>query len=290
MTPAERLHKVMARAGVASRRRSEELILRGMVTVDGEVVRELGVKVDPDTSVIEVMGKAIRPDTQRSYLVLNKPGGYLTTVVDPFGRPTVMKLLAEGESSLFPVGRLDLNSEGLLLLTNDGELAYRLTHPKHKVPKTYIAVVRALPRVLTDTELILAVRAGDERALETLMHRHKGLVRMRARPYFLIGGDRDDLIQEGMIGLFKAVRDFDPGLNVAFRAFAEMCVTRQIMTAIKNATRQKHIPLNSYISLNGTDGDSDGERAYEGLLRGARADDPVETVLAAERLKHVSDL
>lgn len=152
----ERLHKVMAKAGVASRRRSEELILRGMVTVDGQTVRELGVKVDPDVNLIEVMGKPIASKTPRSYLVLNKPKGYLTTVVDPFGRPTVMKLLAEEESTLFPVGRLDLNSEGLLILTNDGDLAYRLTHPKHKVQKTYLVVVRGLP----NTEAVWKLRQG----------------------------------------------------------------------------------------------------------------------------------
>ena len=141
----------------------------------------------------------------------------------------------------------------------------------------------------TDTVLILAVRAGDAGALETLMHRHKGLVRMRARPYFLIGGDREDLIQEGMIGLFKAVRDFDPDHNVAFRAFAEICITRQIITAIKNATRQKHIPLNSYVPLNAAGG-SDSERAYEGLFSGSLAVDPIETVLAAERMKYFNDI
>lgn len=158
MMPAERLHKIMAQAGVASRRRSEELILRGMVTVDGQVVRELGIKVDPKTCVIEVMGKPVNPGAQRAYLMLNKPKGYLTTVVDPFGRPTVMKLLPEGASSLFPVGRLDLNSEGLLLLTDDGDLAYRLTHPKHKVSKTYVVVVRGLP----NTEAVWKLRQGVE--------------------------------------------------------------------------------------------------------------------------------
>ncbi|MDP1808445.1 MAG: pseudouridine synthase [Actinomycetota bacterium] len=152
----ERLHKVMARAGVASRRRSEELILRGLVRVDGQVVRELGVKVDPGTSTIEVMGKPINPGAQRNYLLLNKPLGYLTTVVDPFGRPTVMKLLPEGAAGLFPVGRLDLNSEGLLIMTDDGDLAYYLTHPKHKVPKTYVVVVRGLP----NTDAIWKLRQG----------------------------------------------------------------------------------------------------------------------------------
>jgi len=158
MMSAERLHKVMAKAGVASRRRSEELILRGMVKVDGRIVRELGLKVDPNVNTIEVMGKPIVAEAPRSYLVMNKPKGYLTTVVDPFGRPTVMKLLAKDESTLFPVGRLDLNSEGLLLLTNDGDLAYRLTHPKHKVHKTYLVVVRGLP----NTESIWKLRQGVE--------------------------------------------------------------------------------------------------------------------------------
>lgn len=143
--PEERLHKVMARAGVASRRRSEELILRGVVSVDGRVVRELGVKVDPDACVIEVMGRPIKLGAQRNYLLLNKPRGYLTTVVDPFGRRTVMNLLPQGASGLFPVGRLDMDSEGLLIMTDDGDMAFRLTHPKHKVLKTYIVVVRGVP-------------------------------------------------------------------------------------------------------------------------------------------------
>ena len=155
---AERLHKVMAKAGVASRRRSEELILRGLVRVDGQVVREMGVRVDPESSVIEVMGRPINPKAARGYLIINKPKGYLTTVVDPFGRPTVMRLLPEEDTNLFPVGRLDLNSEGLLLLTNDGDLAFRLTHPKHKILKTYMVVVRGL----TDTEAIWKLRQGVE--------------------------------------------------------------------------------------------------------------------------------
>lgn len=141
----QRLHKLMARAGVASRRRSEELILRGQVKVDGHVVREVGVKVDPSVNVVEVMGRALEPRPESAYLVLNKPKGFLTTVSDPFGRPTVMSLLPEAGPALFPVGRLDLSSEGLLILTNDGELAYRLTHPKFKLPKTYVVTIRGCP-------------------------------------------------------------------------------------------------------------------------------------------------
>jgi pseudouridine synthase len=135
----------MARAGVASRRQSEELILKGQVKVNGRVVRELGVKVDPDAAVIEVMGRRVNPQAAKAYMVLNKPAGFLTTVADPFGRPTVMGFVRDLEQNLFPVGRLDLNSEGLLLLTNDGDLAYRLTHPKHKAPKTYVVTVRGRP-------------------------------------------------------------------------------------------------------------------------------------------------
>lgn len=111
------------------------------------------------------------------------------------------------------------------------------------------------------------------------MKRHKSLVKARARPYFLIGADRDDLIQEGMIGLFKAVRDFDPELKVSFRSFAEMCITRQLITAIKTASRHKHGPLNSYVSLDGED-----------QLSGRRDTDPVESVLAAERAGYVREI
>jgi len=145
MATAERLQKVMARAGAASRRHSEELILRGHVKVDGRVIRELGYKVDPLNSNIEVMGRRLELRKRRQYVILNKPRGYLTTVRDPFGRQTVMELISEELRCLYPVGRLDLNSEGLLLLTNDGELAFRLTHPKHKVAKRYAVEVKGRP-------------------------------------------------------------------------------------------------------------------------------------------------
>lgn len=141
----ERLHKVMAQSGAASRRRSEELILRGQVRVDGKVVRELGLKVDPRINKIEVLGKVINPLSPRRYVLLYKPTGYLTTVTDPFKRPTVMQLVGGMDSGLFPVGRLDQNTTGLLLLTNDGDLAFRLTHPKHKIAKVYEAEVKGRP-------------------------------------------------------------------------------------------------------------------------------------------------
>ena len=102
----------------------------------------------------------------------------------------------------------------------------------------------------SEVALLAAAQAGDASAMEHLLEKHRDLVRMRARNYFIVGGDRDDIIQEGMIGLYKAVRDFRAEKLANFRAFAELCITRQIITAIKTATRQKHIPLNQYISLN----------------------------------------
>jgi len=139
--PRVRLQKVLAAAGVGSRRYCEILIDRGRVSVDGEVVREQGVRVDPATAVIHVDGQRIptAPDVQ--VLMLNKPRGVHTTMSDPQGRPCVGDLVAELPVRVFHVGRLDAETEGLLLLTNDGELANRLAHPSHGVPKTYLARV-----------------------------------------------------------------------------------------------------------------------------------------------------
>lgn len=137
----ERLQKYLAGAGVASRRKAEELILQGRVKVNGEVVTELGVKVDPDIDTISVDDNEINTKEKKIYLMLNKPAGYLTTVKDDFGRPTVMDLIKRVSQRIFPVGRLDLDTEGLLLMTNDGDFAYLLTHPKHEKTKTYQALV-----------------------------------------------------------------------------------------------------------------------------------------------------
>ena len=108
----------------------------------------------------------------------------------------------------------------------------------------------AVYSAMTDEEIVALANGGDDGAMEYLLNKYKNFVRVKARSYFLIGADRDDIMQEGMIGLYKAVRDYKPDRQSSFRAFAELCVTRQIITAIKMATRQKHIPLNSYISLN----------------------------------------
>lgn len=139
-----RLQKVLAQAGVASRRASEDLIARGRVEVDGKIVREMGVKVDPTTTVIRVDGTRIVLDDSLVYLALNKPRGMHTTMSDDRGRPCVGDLLADRVDAgqrLFHVGRLDAETEGLLLVTNDGELSHRLMHPSFEVSKTYLATV-----------------------------------------------------------------------------------------------------------------------------------------------------
>ena len=132
-----RLQKVLAQAGVASRRASEELIVAGRVEVNNEVVTELGTRVDPETDTIRVDGSRIPAPRKHLYLALNKPRGVVSTMDDPEGRPDLTQYLPR-KQRLFHVGRLDTDTEGLLLLTNDGELAHRLTHPSYEVPKTYL--------------------------------------------------------------------------------------------------------------------------------------------------------
>lgn len=138
----ERLHKVLAAAGVASRRACEALIASGRVSVNGAVVDRPGTRVDPDRDVVHVDGERVALRSDLVYLALNKPRGVLSAMSDDRGRPTVGDYVAERPERLFHVGRLDQDSEGLLVLTNDGELAHRLTHPSHGVPKTYLAQVR----------------------------------------------------------------------------------------------------------------------------------------------------
>ncbi len=137
----------------------------------------------------------------------------------------------------------------------------------------------------TDEELVVRVRDGDEQAIEALLDRYRHYARAKSRSYFLAGADKEDIVQEGMIGLYKAIRDFDPEHDTAFRAFAELCITRQIITAIKTATRQKHIPLNSYVSLNkATSSDGDSERSLSDSLVTAHVTDPAELVISAEEV------
>lgn len=141
----ERLQKFLAKAGIASRRQAEEYIKAGRVKVNGLVITELGSKVDPERDQVMVDGKPVKVEEELVYLLLNKPPLVVTTLHDPQGRTKVTDLLPGIKQRVYPVGRLDYETEGLLLLTNDGELAYRLTHPSYKVPKTYRVKVRGNP-------------------------------------------------------------------------------------------------------------------------------------------------
>lgn len=131
-----RLNKFLSQAGVASRRGADELIASGVVQINGKTVKDLGVKVNPDKDVVRVSGRILKPE-QKVYIMLNKPKSVITSVSDPQERKTVMFYLDEVKERVFPVGRLDWDSEGLLLLTNDGDFANKITHPKHAIPKTY---------------------------------------------------------------------------------------------------------------------------------------------------------
>jgi 23S rRNA pseudouridine2605 synthase len=136
-----RLHKLLAQSGIASRRKCEGLMLAGQVEVDGEVVTRLGTKVDPRTAVIRVDGKRLPPVSEHVYLALNKPRGVVSTMSDPEGRRTLQDLVSERPERLFHVGRLDTDTSGLILLTNDGDFAHRMAHPSYEVDKTYVAEV-----------------------------------------------------------------------------------------------------------------------------------------------------
>lgn len=137
---------------------------------------------------------------------------------------------------------------------------------------------------MEDEDVVDKARSGDPLALDYLMTKYKNFVRLKARSYFLIGADREDIIQEGMIGLYKAIRDYDRDKLTSFKAFAELCITRQIITAIKTATRQKHIPLNSYISLNKPIYDEESDRTLLDVISGAKITDPEELIISSEEL------
>jgi 23S rRNA pseudouridine2605 synthase len=168
--PSERLQKIIAAAGIASRRAAEKLITGGAVSVNGQIVTELGSKADLERDHVRVNGKLLHGPERQIYLLMNKPKGYVTTVHDPEGRPTVMDLLRGIRTRVYPVGRLDYASEGLLLLTNDGELAQGLMKASSHVPKTYVVKVAGTP---------------DESGLEKL---RRGLVISEGRPEAAHGG------------------------------------------------------------------------------------------------------
>jgi len=140
---------------------------------------------------------------------------------------------------------------------------------------------------MTDEELVEAVHRGDTDALDYLIHKYKNFVRAKARSYFLIGADREDIVQEGMIGLYKSIRDFRGDKLSSFKAFAELCITRQIITAIKTATRQKHIPLNSYVSLDKPIYDEDSDRTLLDVIYTVRVADPEELIINQEEFDDI---
>lgn len=184
-----RLQRFLANAGVASRRASEKIILSGRVQVNGRIVRELGFKIDPDVDEIKVDGKICHKEQRHIYIMMNKPAGVVTTVKDPFGRPTVIDIIKGLKERVYPVGRLDMDTEGLLILTNDGEVTYRLTHPKHEVEKTYLAHVKGMVTrrqilmlemgikledgLTAPAKVRIVKRIGDSTVLEIKIHEGK---------------------------------------------------------------------------------------------------------------------
>jgi len=158
-----RLQKYLSQSGIASRRKSEELIKQGRVKVNNKVVREMGIKIDPKLHEIKVDNKIIRTKRRKVYIKINKPKGYISSISDPFNRPTVMDLIDKDlRMGLYPVGRLDYNSEGLIILTNDGALTYKLTHPKYEIPKTYIVEVEGIPALDEINRLRKGVKIDDD--------------------------------------------------------------------------------------------------------------------------------
>ncbi|MGM9552365.1 MAG: pseudouridine synthase [Clostridia bacterium] len=146
----------MAMCAVASRRASEEIIKSGRVKVNGEVIDYMGYEVDEDSDIVEVDGIVIKPEAKKFYILLNKPKGYVTTVSDEFDRPTVMELVKDVHARIYPVGRLDYDTAGLLIMTNDGDFANTLTHPSHNVNKGYIAKINKMP----DKEALDTLKKG----------------------------------------------------------------------------------------------------------------------------------
>ena len=143
----------------------------------------------------------------------------------------------------------------------------------------------------SDEQLVEMARSGEDVAIDALLSRYRHYARAKARTFFLAGADREDIVQEGMIGLYKAIRDFDPGMSVMFRAFAELCIRRQIISAIKSATRQKHVPLNSYVSLNSPVHESDDDRPVEEQIEDTSpmTSDPADLIVSTEEIEVLRD-
>jgi 23S rRNA pseudouridine2605 synthase len=184
----ERLQKIIARAGLASRREAEEMILAGRIRLNGKVVTELGTKADPERDHIKLDGKLITRSEEPRYILLYKPKEVMTTVDDPEGRKTVMDLLRGVRERVFPVGRLDYHSEGLIVLTNDGELAYKLSHPSHGTVKTYHVKVRGVPsdRIIEKLARGIVLDGKRTRPAEVERLRTTGIGRDEGNSWFVI--------------------------------------------------------------------------------------------------------
>lgn len=254
----QRLQKILAAAGIASRRKAEELIVSGRVQVNGQIVTELGTKADPEHDHIRVDGKLLHGAEQHKYFLLNKPKGYVTTVSDPEGRPTVMKFFERAGARLYPVGRLDYQSEGLLVITNDGELANGLTRAANKVEKTYLVKVSGQPseaeieqlrggimidrgrrgtfegRVMTQPAQIRPVRQGDNPWYEIILTEGRN---RELRKMFEEIGHHVEKIRR--VGFGPLVLDVPPG---EFRELSEqevMALRRAIRGGASKASAAK---------------------------------------------------
>src|SRR5712691_12821420 len=193
--PAERLQKIIAAAGIASRRNAEKLITSGAVSVNGQIVTELGTKADIERDHIRVNGKLLHGAERHIYLLMNKPKGYVTTLRDPEGRPTIMDLVRGIRARVYPVGRLDYASEGLLLLTNDGDLAHRLMKAASHVTKTYVVKVSGKPaeEKLARLRAGLSIGTNQQKRVKTAPARIR-LIRDAPNPWYeitLIEGRKD---------------------------------------------------------------------------------------------------
>jgi len=202
---SERLNKYLARSGVSSRRAADTLIATGAVLVNGRRPPPEGMLIEPGTDRVEVGGEVITPLEKRSYLALNKPEGYVTTASDPGSRPTVLELVA-ASTRVFPVGRLDMDSRGLLLLTDDGELANRLAHPRHHVAKEYLALVDGIPNEADLRRLRLGVELEDGRTAPAEAE-IVGSVRGRTQLRLLIREGRNRQVRRMLEAVGHPVRD-----------------------------------------------------------------------------------
>lgn len=223
-----RLQKYLADCGVASRRGAEELIKQGRVSVNGETVREMGIKVDEDRDVIEFDGEIIRPQNKMIYVMLHKPAGFVTTVSDDKGRETVMSLVSEIPARIYPVGRLDYDTEGLLLLTNDGEMTYKITHPKNNIEKTYEAEVTG--NITMDT--ITRLRNGvvlDGRRTEKAVVEVIGATRLGTKLRITIHEGRNRQVRR----MFEAVG----------------CIVKRLIRVEEAGLKLGHLPLGKWRRL-----------------------------------------